>query len=164
MKKKNLPVTNVGAVSLMMIFIILCMITLAALSLSSSSRNAHLSRKMTDHLAEYYTASNEAEALLAHADDIFAEAFCKTNSTEEYYGLIRKELPSGSVETIQNGDSLTIGFQVKINDAQSLSVLVDVFSLQQIKEMDTDSYYKILSWQTVSSKPWESNNKIQLIQ
>ena len=36
MKKKNLPVTNVGAVSLMMIFIILCMITLAALSLSST--------------------------------------------------------------------------------------------------------------------------------
>ena len=37
MNKRKFPVTNIGSVSLLMIFIVLCMVTLAALSLSTAS-------------------------------------------------------------------------------------------------------------------------------
>ena len=38
MNKRKFPVTNIGSVSLLMIFIVLCMVTLAALSLSNGFR------------------------------------------------------------------------------------------------------------------------------
>ena len=69
MKKMKFPITNIGTVTLLMVFIVLCMITLAALSLSSASRDAKLNRQAVQHLTEYYEASNEAEALLASADE-----------------------------------------------------------------------------------------------
>ena len=53
MKKKNFSITNIGTVSLLMIFIILCMVTFAALSLSSAAADHRFSQKMADHSKEY---------------------------------------------------------------------------------------------------------------
>ena len=47
--KKKLSITNIGTVSLLMIFIILCMVTFAALSLSSAAADHRFSQKMADH-------------------------------------------------------------------------------------------------------------------
>ncbi len=61
MKKKKLPITNIGTVTLLMIFIVLCMITFSALSLSSALRDAQMGKKAATRIAEYYTASQKAD-------------------------------------------------------------------------------------------------------
>ena len=64
MNKKKFSVTNIGSISLLMIFIILCMVTLAALSLSSAASEANTARKFADHNTKYYQADNQAEETL----------------------------------------------------------------------------------------------------
>ena len=51
-KQKNFPITNIGSVTLLMIFIVLCMITFAALSLSSAASDYQTARKSATHAQE----------------------------------------------------------------------------------------------------------------
>ena len=61
MNKRKFPVTNIGSVSLLMIFIVLCMVTLAALSLSTASGSYRSAQTLAGHTTAYYRASNKAE-------------------------------------------------------------------------------------------------------
>lgn len=164
MKKKNLPITNIGTVTLLMVFIILCMITLAALSLSSSLRDAKMGEKSARRITEYYTASNEAEALLAAADDAFAHAYANAADDGEYFHLIQEELSSSGLNANLTEDTLSVDFQIDLNDSSALSVLIDVLPRQQIAEQNATSFYKILSWQVIRTDTWEGDDTLQLIQ
>lgn len=163
MKKKSLPITSIGTVSLMMIFIVLCMITFAALSLTSASSDARLGRKTAEHMTEYYTASNKAEEMLAYVDDTFSYAYKNTKNKKEYYQLINKEFLLGSVQTIWSENDFDVLFQTDINDSQALEVLIDV--LYPGKSASANSaLYKILSWKVINTETWESDNTLHLIQ
>ena len=118
MKRKKLPITNIGTVTLLMVFIVLCMITFAALSLSSASRDAEMGQKAVRRITEYYTASNKAEELLATADNMFSSAYSQASDSSEYYRLIQKELLLTSITPVWTGDTLDAAFQVEINDSQ----------------------------------------------
>lgn len=161
MKKKSLPITSIGTVSLMMIFIVLCMITFAALSLASASHDARLGQKMADHTTEYYTASNEAEEMLAYADGIFSRAYKNTDNAREYYLMIGQEL-SGSMQAVEAENGLNVSFQATINDSSALEVCIDV--LYPEKSAPQKTLYRILSWKVVHTTTWESDNSLHLIQ
>ena len=163
MKKKSLPVTNIGTVSLMMIFIVLSMVIFAALSLSSAASDARAGQKLQTHLEEYYNASNEAEELLARADFIFAEAGQKTADTEEFYRLVSEGTADFAASDLEDG-RLILTYQVDINDGQALFVRLAVFSAQQAKSENLNSFYRILSWQVISTDTWEGDNTLKLIQ
>lgn len=135
-----------------------------ALSLSSASRDAKLNRQAVQHLTEYYEASNEAEALLASADETFQQAYAKASDAKEYYRLINKDLLLSPMKSVWTGETLDVAIQVPINDSQALSVLLDVLPLQQVRQTNAESFYRILSWQVIRTKSWESDNTMQLIQ
>lgn len=163
MKKKSIPITNIGTVTLLMVFIVLCMITIAALSLSSSFRDAAMGQKAAHRITEYYTASNAAEELLADADDACLYAYEQTDDSSEYYRLIQKELALSSLTPVWAEDTLDIAFQTKINDTQALSVSIDLLSPQQVRENGAKAFYKILSWQVIRTSDWEGDNTLKLL-
>ena len=67
-QQQKFSVTNIGSVTLMMIFIVLCMVTFAALSLSSASYDWRSAKKSADHTTAYYQTSNQAETILSDID------------------------------------------------------------------------------------------------
>lgn len=163
MKKKSLPVTNIGTVSLVMIFIVLCMVTFAALSLSSAMSDARLGQKMQVQLTDYYTASNKAEELLAKIDRILADAGTEASDTDEFYGIVSDTI--GDLAAIeQTEEDFTLTYQIDINASQALLVKLAIRSPWQAKEENTDSFYKILSWQVIHTETWEGDNTLKLIQ
>ncbi len=164
MKRKSFPAINIGTVTLMMIFIILCMITLAALSLSSTIREAGLKTKTANHLTEYYTASNRAEELLAQADAACALAFDNSNGRKEYFSLLEEQLAADTFKILREENSFHISYRVPVNDAQELDVLIDILPPQQGKELSGEAFYRILSWKVVSTDTWEGDNTLHLIQ
>lgn len=162
MKKQSFPITNIGTISLMMIFIVLCMVTFSALSLSSAVSDSSSSQKMSDHTDEYYSASNRAEEILADVDAVFADAYTKAQEKQEYYELISKGLPGNVESEVEDGD-LTVSYQVKVNSSQGLLVRLAVLPPQQVEE-EGKGFYQILSWQEIQTTDWEGDNTIQLIQ
>ena len=57
MKKTRYPVMNMGTVSILTIFIVLCMVTFATLSFISTNKDAAFTRQIADRTTAYYAAS-----------------------------------------------------------------------------------------------------------
>lgn len=67
--KKNAPVIHVGASSLLVVFLVLCLVIFAALSLTAARNDAAYSGRAAERRTEYYAACGQAEALLEKLDD-----------------------------------------------------------------------------------------------
>ena len=59
--KKHPPVVNIGSSSLLVIFLVLCLVTFATLSLSSARSDYNISRRLAERKTESYAASSQAE-------------------------------------------------------------------------------------------------------
>ena len=68
MRGKNSAGLNTGSSSILVIFMVLCLVTLASLSMISAVSDYKLSRKVADRTTAYYTAVNKAEEKLAAID------------------------------------------------------------------------------------------------
>ena len=64
-KKFSYPPVQIGASFMLLIFVILCMITFAVLSLSTSMKDYEYSVKNSEKTIQYYTANNIAEEKMA---------------------------------------------------------------------------------------------------
>ena len=76
-KKISFSFIHMGAPSLLMIFLVLCLFTFALLSLSSAKNNRTLSQQSADRIQAYYQASSLAEQALDQIDTILSDAYKK---------------------------------------------------------------------------------------
>ena len=60
MEKKKYPAVNIGSASMLVIFIILCLVTFSLLSVTSSNNDKTYAENIARRTLDYYTASNEA--------------------------------------------------------------------------------------------------------
>lgn len=170
--RKNFPITNIGSVTLLMIFIVLCMITFATLSLSSAASDYQTARKSTTHAQDYYKASGHAEETLAKVDQVLKKCYRRTSDAAGYYKNIERHYKNNSDITLKKtSDFLTLTYQTKINDKQTLqtrlqilhpSEQTDKFSLSSAKAAIPD-LYRVTGWQTVSTTDWNGDNSLNLL-
>ncbi len=125
-----------GYLSLMMIFVTLCLTALAALSLSAAENEKSFSVKSADYTAEYYAADLEAKRTLAEIDSVVSGYpdymdFMLLAELDEVNGAEYETLPDG----------LTVRWKTPINDRQDISCGVKF----------SGGGFEILEWRTVSS-------------
>ena len=65
MKKKGIPVMNVGISLLILIFMTLALLTFSVLSLENAVADRRLSQKAADHTTAYYDAGNRIQEQIA---------------------------------------------------------------------------------------------------
>ncbi|MDO4176125.1 MAG: hypothetical protein Q4D99_01440 [Bacillota bacterium] len=87
------PFTTIGVSSLLVVFLILCLVTFACLSLSTAKSDYEFSKNNAQHKAEYYKASNEAEEYLNDLSE------GRTNDTEWTIKINDKQALEVKVET-----------------------------------------------------------------
>ena len=75
MKKTKYPVMNMGTVSILTIFILLCMVTFAALTCISARKDAAFAEQLADRTTAYYSAVSEASRRIGELDASFREAW-----------------------------------------------------------------------------------------
>jgi hypothetical protein len=71
---------GLGGPSIIMIFVVLCMTTLSALSLMTANADWKLSKKAAGSTEEYYAADSKAEEILAECDEAFNSGHPAGNS------------------------------------------------------------------------------------
>lgn len=74
-EKAPAPFFNIGASSLLVIFLILCLVTFAILTLTSAKSDADFAAKLAHHKMNYYAACNTAESTLDKIDAVLADAW-----------------------------------------------------------------------------------------
>ena len=121
-----------GAVSLVMIFCVLCLAVFAVLTLATAVREKTLSDLSAESTASYYEADTEATRTVA--------------------SLLRGESPA-AVRFEQSDDGRVASFAVELGEKQKLDVKV---------LLRTDGSYEILRWATVYAAEWEADHSIDL--
>lgn len=158
MKKHSYPVTNIGSVSLLMTFIVLCLVIFATLALSGALGEYQYSRKIADYNADYYEASNTAMETFREIDGILHDAY---GASPENYSLVLEETLSGleGVTADFTGAEPTLTYQVPVNDTQNLNVILTV----SLSPAADEGYLRITAWQKVPAAEWNGDESVELI-
>lgn len=136
---------NVGSSSILLIFVILCLVSFATLSIVSANADAKLSRKVVERTTAYYEACNKAQADIASMDNTLKAVYADSFDEDEYFMAV--------------GHKKTYIFP--ISDLQTLSVSLDILYPEQTGE----PFYRITSWQVLinSSTLEEEEDSVLLI-
>lgn len=131
---------NAGSCSILLIFVILCLICFATLSIVSANADHKLSRKVLERTAAYYEACNRAEEALASIDRTLARIYDTSSSEEEYFST------AGRMKS----------YNIPISDLQTLEVAIDILYPQQ----KNDTYYIITSWRVLNTGALEYHSTL----
>ncbi len=172
--KQQSSFVNIGSSSLLVIFLILCLVTFAILSVSSAKSDYSFSERLAEHKKAYYEASARAERI-AHEIDKQLVDLAQENSTAnavstsgDFSGSAYAKLVADTFDGMQVDDitlscdvidgELSISYQVPAGEKQVLDVRLLV--TDYTKE---DTYYQTASWQVIPSETWEGDENLNLM-
>lgn len=148
--KKRMGV-NVGTSSILIIFVVVCLVSFAALSIVSANSDYNLTQKMAEREKNYYSACSLAHNDLDEIDEQLHVFESEAKEINEYRKLCLK-IPGYDAET----GLLTRVYPV--SDIQSLVVVL------RIKGMAESCSYEILEWKLVVTEELEYNEKLPVLQ
>lgn len=123
----SMPSFQIGTSYLLVIFVILCLVTFAALSLSSALKDQSYSPKLTAHQTEYNAASAQASALLAQIDEAL-EADAPEQALTALAGTVSDSEEASGSDTTERSDS--------VNDSAQKANNMIVISVQKAEDSD----------------------------
>lgn len=134
---------GIGSSSILVIFVILCLVSFATLSIVSANADYKLSTKVLERTTAYYTASNQAETTLARFDQTLESVYNETDSEEAYFATVGH----------------TKSFMVPISDLQSLEIEVSI----HYPQTEDEPFYHVDAWQVVTVKELDYDSTLNLI-
>lgn len=143
MKQKRYGV-NVGSSSLLIIFVIVCLVSFAALSIVSANSDYKLTKRMAQRATDYYSACNSAYRALADIDRTLLSIYETSGSEEDYYA--------------QTGH--TKSFAYPVSDIQSLRVVIEI----HYPESSGDARYTITEWRLITTGTLEYDQSLPVFQ
>ena len=66
---------NIGSASILLVFVILCLVSFAVLSIVSANADSRLSTRVLERTTAYYDACNQAEQSLAGMDNTLRRVY-----------------------------------------------------------------------------------------
>lgn len=121
---------NIGSASILLVFVILCLVSFAVLSIVSANADSKLSTRVLERTTAYYDACNQAEQSLAGMDKTLRRMYESSNSEEAYFAAVG------------HGKS----YVIPISDLQSLQVTIEILYPKSAE----DTFYRITAWQVLN--------------
>ena len=163
-EKAPAPFFNIGASSLLVIFLILCLVTFAILTLASAKSDADFAEKLADRKTAYYEACNTAENILDEIDAVLADAWTGNDNAKilaeienQLTALSDREQLQLSMDFTQ--DEPTVSYTITIDDNQELCVTLALSTAPE----KGDAYYRISQWQVKASGEWNGDQTLNLM-
>lgn len=147
---------GIGVTSLVLVFVMLCLITFAVLSLVSAQADLRLSRKSAERTTAWYAAENAANDVLIALQPIMA-ANAAAPDAESYFAAVRAAVPAELGVTF-GGDG-HLAWQVPVGEEQSLEAEVELLYPLPAEGPG----WRILRWQTVPQYDWQAEQPLQLM-
>lgn len=135
---------NIGSSSILLIFIVLCLVSFAALAISSAYTDKSLSEKVENRTLSYYEACNQAERSLAQIDATLMSVYADAPDEEAYFKVV--------------GHSKT--YAVPISDLQTLEIVIDI----KYPTHPEDTFYEIKSWRVLTTGDLEIDDSLPVFQ
>jgi hypothetical protein len=152
--------SNFGFSSVLLTFVMICIITFSALTLLTANSDYRLSRKVADRNKAYYEAQEQAYGILAETDASLEESYRLSSDREGYCRLAAETLSKNTAGTLSiEDDQYTYSFEVAISESQYLQVEL----LICYPEHTQDGFYQILKWQSIHVATTTEDQNLHLI-
>ncbi len=145
MDKKREFTMNIGLPSIMLIFVVLCLISFGVLALVSANADRKLSQKVLDRSVAYYNACNLAEETLCETDAALKDAYLASPDQDAYLSAI---------------SSLPTRFTFEISDIQYLEITLSYL----YPESPDKPLYLLRSWNVVTKDDLNYDTGLHLIE
>lgn len=139
-KRKTEFGLNIGISSMLFIFIILCIVSFAVLSLASAQSDYRLSAKVSEHSRAYSEACNEAEQRIASTDFTLKTLYDTGISRSGYFDKVGKKM----------------SFSIPISTILSLEVEIKIL----YPEGEGESFYEVTRWEVVTDGSLEYDDSL----
>ena len=149
-KKTSRSLLTTGTSTLLLIFISLCLLTFAVLSLLSARADRNLSRKTAERTSAYYEACNQAEDRLGETDQMLEKLWQETAGEKAYFQAVRETFEDMDFDE----ENHTLSFSVPLTDTQVLAVTLKL----QAPEPGS-AFYTITGWKTVNTAGWTADTR-----
>ena len=149
----SMPGFQIGTSYLLVIFIILCLVTFAALVLSSALRDQSYSQALAKHQTEYAAASTQASALLAQIDEAL-----ESETPEPALEALAGTVPAISVSVQrQNVERpvFEITARIPVSDSQNLQLSVSADAASHTR--------RITAWRETAVSGWEEQTTLPVL-
>ena len=141
-KSKNFQI-NVGSSSILLIFLVVCLVSFAVLSFVSANADQKLSNKVVDRTTAYYQACNSAEESLASIDQTLSGLYSTSPDADAYYAAA-------------GGKKLT--YTYAISDIQTLNIELEIL----YPESSEGPFYHVTSWQILTTGTLDYDDTLNL--
>ena len=141
-RKRNFQV-NVGSSSILIIFVVLCLVSFAALSIVSANADYKLSNKVTQRTTSYYEAGQSAAEALRTLDRKLASAYLASTDEASYLGALEEQYE----------------YLFEISDTQAVHMIV-----KPVYPSSADApLYDITSYQTVTTAEFDYSEHLNVL-
>lgn len=137
-KRKSYGV-NIGSSSILLIFVILCLVSFAVLSIVSAQTDYKLSCKLAERTTKYYEANNEVESYLRDLQASLEKIYEDSATADEYFAVA--------------GHDTT--FSIQLSEQQMLNVHLTI-----LYPDDGKGYYEINTWKVETQDTLELDDTL----
>ena len=143
---------NVGTSSVLVAFVLLCLVTFAGLSFLSANSDYGLSKQTAEKTTDYYNAAAMADEQLVIIDDILKEVRAQNPDEGAFYAAAASRINDiPQYGWLEDGDRRLISFLVNMNDRQDLNVTLHVLYQQD----QNASCFEITSYNVGINESWQ---------
>lgn len=166
MKKNKSSFINIGFSSIVMVFIMICLVTFATLSVLTAHSDYLLSQKMANKTTAYYAADKVAREMVEAVDNKLYEIYRNNSSMSEFYeGVLVADFSTNAPSDVQGilledtDEDISLSYAVPITEVQTLYVSLKI----NYPSAGSECFSNITRWQTVTENaPDESNEYLDL--
>lgn len=142
---------NIGTSLILVIFVLLALVTFAALSYMSARSDYILSKEAADRTASYYDANRMAEIYLANIEGILSKYSSTIDSEDTYYeGIENLFNDNDNIKVVDDQNNKYLEYCVAVTSGQNLSVRLRV----NYPNVNDDRLFYIEKWATTVNTQW----------
>ncbi len=139
---------NIGTPTLILIFMILCLVTFGMLSLSTAKSEWNLAQRNADSVTEYYRVDKEGEAFYQMVLQTVDHAQKEEGDLQAFQNTLSKELGE-----YYDSESGTISTQIPMKRSQSLSIKLSPIP-------DKAGKILISQWKVIQTEDYEIDQSL----
>lgn len=158
-KNKN-TFSNFGFTTVLIVFVMICIVTFSALAYLTAASDYRLSKKVADRTTAYYQAEEKAYLVLGEIDSILTSVYGHRMKKESYLKKAGQALDEYAEDSsvsllIQNKDTLTVSYHIEVSAQEELVVTLKVCYPPEAE----GTCIKLTGWQTVTELQQESDSE-----
>ena len=157
---------SIGASSILVIFVLLCLVAFAVLSLVSARADKALSDKNIQHLTAYYEAETAAYEKLFALDTLLVQnTDGKTSDDDAYFDRCETALADAGFSVSRSTAGLMVDYAIPVTQTQNLAVRIRVRPFAERGFSDAASAekpgcYSIESWAVTGEGDWQPSEEL----